>query len=635
MVKKAPSAGAGERTRSLHRGGGRKATTTKDPTASEQLIADLQRQLGECRAERDEALEYQTATSDVLNVISRSTTDVQPVLDTVTETAARLCGADAASIAIREGEVYRYVSSTYAPTSAAEAGYWTIVRQRTVVPGRGSVAGQVALEGRIVHVADVRAIPDYTLPETAAAGRRTMLGVPLLRDSEPIGIIILSRKRVAPFSERQVELVRTFADQAVIAMENARLLGELQARTRELEESLEYQTATSDVLKVISRSTFDLQPVLDTLVETAARLCNADMSLMFRREGDRYRGVAFFGLPPAWQEFIANARRQDLNYMASGPGRGSIVSRIFQQGGGVVHVHDVAADPEYERAEAVSLGGLRTVAGVPLLREGQLVGAFTVGRQRVEPFSEPQIELVSTFADQAVIAMENARLLTETREALEQQTATAEVLQVINSSPGDLTPVFDAMLDKAIRLCGAAFGLLSTYDGERFHQVALRQADDAGGEPARFAEYLAVTSNQPGPGSASHRLLSGERLVHISDLSDEEIYRSGDPYRRALVDLGGARTLLAVPLRKDNAFLGVVNIYRQEVRLRQADRAAAEFRRAGGDRNGECAAHYRDAGGVGTADCDRRDPARHLRVSDRSAANVRCDRCQCHDPIGR
>jgi len=566
MVKKAPSAGAGERTRSLHRGGGRKATTTKDPTASEQLIADLQRQLGECRAERDEALEYQTATSDVLNVISRSTTDVQPVLDTVTETAARLCGADAASIAIREGEVYRYVSSTYAPTSAAEAGYWTIVRQRTVVPGRGSVAGQVALEGRIVHVADVRAIPDYTLPETAAAGRRTMLGVPLLRDSEPIGIIILSRKRVAPFSERQVELVRTFADQAVIAMENARLLGELQARTRELEESLEYQTATSDVLKVISRSTFDLQPVLDTLVETAARLCNADMSLMFRREGDRYRGVAFFGLPPAWQEFIANARRQDPNYMASGPGRGSIVSRIFQQGGGVVHVHDVAADPEYERAEAVSLGGLRTVAGVPLLREGQLVGAFTVGRQRVEPFSEPQIELVSTFADQAVIAMENARLLTETREALEQQTATAEVLQVINSSPGDLTPVFDAMLDKAIRLCGAAFGLLSTYDGERFHQVALRQADDAGGEPARFAEYLAVTSNQPGPGSASHRLLSGERLVHISDLSDEEIYRSGDPYRRALVDLGGARTLLAVPLRKDNAFLGVVNIYRQEVR---------------------------------------------------------------------
>jgi GAF domain-containing protein len=154
----------------------------------------------------------------------------------------------------------------------------------------------------------------------------------------------------------------------------------------------------------------------------------------------------------------------------------------------------------------------------------------------------------------------------ERDEALEQQTAAAEVLQVINSSPGDLTPVFDAMLYKAMLLCGAAFGLLSTYDGERFHQVVLRQADDAGGEPARFAKYLAVTSNQPGPGSASDRLLSGERLVHIPDLSDEEIYRSSDPYRRAFVDLGGARTLLAVPLRKDNAFLGVVNIYRQEVR---------------------------------------------------------------------
>src|SRR5262249_44884462 len=206
----------------------------------------------------EESLEYQTATSDVLNVISRSTSDVQPVLDTVVETAVRLCGADIAAIAIREGKVYRYVSSW---TSAADPEWWAALRQRTIVPGRQSMVGRVALEGRVVHVADILAEPDYALPETVAAGRRSILGVPLLRDTEPLGVITLNRQRVEPFTERQIELVRTFADQAVIAMENARLLAELQARTHDLEESLEYQTATSDVLTVISRSTFDLQPV--------------------------------------------------------------------------------------------------------------------------------------------------------------------------------------------------------------------------------------------------------------------------------------------------------------------------------------------------------------------------------------
>src|SRR5215472_4648788 len=374
-------------------------------------VAALERMLVERTAERDEALEYQTATSGVLNVISRSTADVQPVLNTVVETAARLCGSEIAAIAIREGEVYRYVSMS---TSAAEPEYWAILRQRRIVPGRDSVTARVALEGRVVHVADIRADPDYAASEALASGRRTQLGVPLLRDSEAIGIIMLSRKRVEPYTERQIELVRTFADQAVIAMENARLLAELQARTRDLEESLEYQTATSDVLNVISRSTADVQPVLDTVAETATRLCGADGGLVAIREGEIYRYAAnsTSALGP---EYWAILRQRTIV-----PGRGSVAGRVALEGN-VVHIADIVADPDFAVPESVA-SGLRTIVGVPLLREGAVIGVITLVRKWVEPFTERQIELVRTFADQAVIAMENARLLAELQARTDELT---------------------------------------------------------------------------------------------------------------------------------------------------------------------------------------------------------------------
>jgi GAF domain-containing protein len=413
-------------------------------TFAEQAVIAIQsaetwRELQARTRDLEESLEYQTATSDVLKVISRSTADVQPVLDTVVETATRLCGADSGSIFIREGEVYRAVSGYAADVSAADTEFWAIQRQRTVVPGRDSIAGRVALEGRVVHIADIRAIPDYAFPEGIASGRRTILGVPLLREGAVLGTINLSRKRVQPYTERQIELVRTFADQAVIAIENARLLGELQARTRDLEESLEYQTATSDVLKVISRSTFDLQPVLDTLVETGQRLCDSDNATLAIREGDVFRCLATRSHDPAYDAFLRSR--------TFAPGRERVGGRVALTGE-VVHIPDITMDPDYRHPEAVTLGKLRTALGVPLLRDGLVVGILTLNRQRVELFTERQIELVRTFADQAVIAMENARLLTELRESLEQQTATAEVLQVINSSPGDLAPVFDAMLER-------------------------------------------------------------------------------------------------------------------------------------------------------------------------------------------
>jgi GAF domain-containing protein len=404
-------------------------------TFADQAVIAMEnaRLLGELQARTrdfEESLEYQTATSDVLNVISRSTSDVQPVLDTVVETAARLCGADSATILIREGEGYRPVSFSGAKT---EPEHWARVRQQTIVPSRDTVAGRVALEGAVVHIVDILADPGYAFPENVAAGRRTMLGVPLLRDSEPIGIIVLPRKRVEPFTERQIELVRTFADQAIIAIENARLLGELQARTRDLEESFEYQTATSEVLNVISRSTADVQPVLDTVAETAARLCSADSATIVVREGEVYRYVSSTYMA-AEPEFWAVVRQRTIV-----PGRKSIASRVLLEGR-VVHVADIRADPDFAFPETVAFG-LRTILGVPLLREGAVLGTITVNRKRVEPFTERQIELVRTFADQAVIAIENARLLGELQARTDELTrsvgelqALEEVLRAVNSS---------------------------------------------------------------------------------------------------------------------------------------------------------------------------------------------------------
>src|ERR1051325_6064776 len=345
---------------------------------------------------------------------------------------------------------------------------------------------------------------------------------------------------------------------ADLKKENAKLKKQLKAREHELTETRDQQTAVRDVLKVISRSSFDLGPVLETVTETAARVVGADMAAISRREGDAFWFTVGAGTTPETAADIARLRPFYEQHPFV-PGRGTIAGRVALEGR-AVQIQDITDDPDYEFSAASTVAKMRSVLGVPLMREGAIVGTLTLARQRVEPFTARQIDLVQTFADQAVIAIENTRLIAETREALDQQTATAEVLGVINSSPGELGPVFDAMLEKAIRLCEAAFGQLLTYDGERFHSAALQ------GVPTPFADFMGRNPGIFGRCTAPARLLSGERVVHVSDLKDDDTYRSGEANRRALVDLGGARTLLSVPLLKDEVLLGTIMIYRQEVR---------------------------------------------------------------------
>ncbi len=341
-------------------------------------------------SELRESLQQQTATADVLKVISRSTFDLQTVLDTLVESATKLCDAESAHIFRRAGDTYQL-----AACRGYSREYEHYLRRQTFTPGRESLVGRIALDGRLVQIPDVLADPEYKFSRAQELGRyRTMVGMPLLREGAPIGALTLTRSEVLPFTDKQIELLTTFADQAVIAIENTRLLNELR-------DSLQQQTATADVLKVISRSTFDLQTVLQTLVESAARLCEADKATITRQRGDVFFRAEAYGFSSEFLDYVRS--------VPVVPERGSALGRALLEGK-VVHIPDVQADPEYTFVEAQRLGGFRTVLGVPMLREGIPIGVLALTRSEVRPFTDKQIELVSTFADQAAIAIENVRL---------------------------------------------------------------------------------------------------------------------------------------------------------------------------------------------------------------------------------
>jgi two-component system, NtrC family, sensor kinase len=490
-----------------------------------------------------ESLQQQTATADVLKVISRAAFDLQTVLDTLVESATQVCNGDHAGLTMREGDVYRYVA-----TYALEDEFFTFLRNRTLAPGRDSIAGRTALEGKVVHVADLAADPEYRMPEAVTVGKiRTTLGVPLLRDGVVIGTFTVNRQRVEPFTQRQIELVQTFADQAVIAIENARLLNELRQRTTDLAESLEQQTATSKVLDVISRSAFDLQAVFETVAESSVRLCGADRAFIYRFDGELLRLAVAFNTPEKLKDFVSQNPIR--------PGRDSASARAALERR-TIHIHDVQTDPEYTYG---TLEDLRTILAVPILKGDNLLGGLAIFHlQDVRPFTDKQIALVETFADQAAIAIDNVRLLDELRQSLEQQTATSEVLKVISSSPGELEPVFKTLLENAVRICGAKFGNLFVREGDALRISA------AYGAPSAYVEFLfneGLFHLDPKYGLG--QLVKTKQSYQLADISTAATY--GDKLQEATINMAGARSLIGLPMLKNDEVIGAIGIYRQEV----------------------------------------------------------------------
>jgi len=495
--------------------------------------------------ELSESLEQQTATAEVLKVISRSKFELQPVLNTLVESVARLCEAEQNVIFLREGDVYRIAARYGMPPELEE-----YARQHPISPGRNTVTGRVALESRVVHIPDVLTDPEYSYGAQPLGGYRALLGAPLLREGTCIGVIALSRKTPQPFTIKQIELVTTFADQAVIAIENVRLFDEVQARTRDLSESLEQQTATSEVLGVISSSPGELQPVFETMLANATRLCEANFGMLLRYDGNVFHAVALQDVTPEHGEYLRrNPPRPDPR---------NAVGRLLQTKQ-PVHVIDVTAEPAYAEGEPsrvalVEIAGARTFLAVPMLKDDELIGAIGIYRREVRPFTDKQIALVTNFASQAVIAIENARLLRELRESLDQQTATADVLKVISRSVSDLQPVLDTLVETAAHLCNAEMALIFRREGEVY-----RLAANSGFSP-EYEAFLKEVSISPGRGTVTARAALEGRVVHITDITTDPEYAMPESHR-----LGQARTALGVPLLRENVPIGVIVLARQRI----------------------------------------------------------------------
>jgi GAF domain-containing protein len=500
-----------------------------------------------------ESLRQQTAVGDVLKTISRSTFELQPVLDTLVQSAAHLCDADMAFIMRRVDDEYR-AGAAVGYTKA----YIDFLTDHPLAVNRGTVTGRAVLDRRPVQILDVVADPEYTLQETySLAGQRTTVGVPLLRENEPIGVIVLARRRVEPFTQKQIDLVATFADQAVIAIENVRLFNEVHQRTEDLSEALQQQTATGEVLKVIASSPTDVNPALQAIVESACTFCNAYDAGVLLKIGDNLHFSAHCGPIRTGQQ--PRPINRDWVVGRSVVDKAPVQVSDFQ-------APEAAEFPEGQRQSREQ--GHRCTLSVPLLREGEAIGAIALRRLEPAAFSDKQIALLQTFADQAVIAIGNVRLFEEVQaktrdltESLQQQTATADVLRVISASPGELAPVFQAMLENAVRLCEAKFAMLFLLEDGQFRAVRMWNI------PPAFSEFLAIHPIRIDPKVPLGRVVATKRPVQVPDVVEDQSFIEGYPGMVNVAELGGARTLLQVPMLKDDELVGSIGIYRQEVRL--------------------------------------------------------------------
>ena len=482
--------------------------------------------------ELTEALEQQTATSEILGVIASSPTDLQPVLDTVAESAARLCDSQDAQIYRVDGDMMRKVARYGTVPDGIPLGSTRRI-------SRGSNTGRAIVDRETVHIHDMLAEREEEFPDVWYAVQqeriRTALAVPLLREGAPVGAILLRRVELHPFTEQQIALLKTFADQAVIAIENVRLFKEIQERNAELREALEHQTATSEVLSIISRSPTDVQPVLDAIVESAARVCGIDDVVLRLREGDSMTVRAHFGPIPTGR---AQVSLEEAQYR-------------WVREHGALHIPDLRAQSDFP----VGSTGYRTYLAVPLLQQRELIGVLAARRVEVLPFTTAQIKLLGTFADQAVIALENVRLFQELKESLEQQTATSEILGVIAKSPTDIQPVLDVVAENAARLCDATDAQIIRVEGDFTRTVA-----SYGTQPGHGREEKRPITR----GRVGSRAITDRQTIHIHDLAAES--DSEFPESKILQMRFGTRTILATPLLREGVPVGAIAIRRTDVR---------------------------------------------------------------------
>jgi GAF domain-containing protein/anti-sigma regulatory factor (Ser/Thr protein kinase) len=490
-----------------------------------------------------ESLQQQTATADVLKVISRSAFDLQAVLNTLVESAARLCEADKAAISRPQGDVFEHLTSWgYSPEHSE------YMKTHPIPSGRGSVSGRTVYEGKVVHIADVNADSEYTLADGEKFNVRTMLGVPLAREGTVIGVIVLQRGAVRPFTDKQIELVSTFADQAVIAIENTRLFDEVRARTKELTESLEQQTATSEVLQIISSSQGELEPVFQAMLENATRLCEATFGSMLFYDGDAFRRVAMHNAPSPFAKFNETA---PLIRIEGNPTLTRLVETRRP-----VHVTDLSADSPDE--PIAKYAGARTLLVVPMLKENELIGAIGIYRKEVRLFTEKQIELVQNFAKQALIAIENARLLNELRQrtgdlarSVDELRALGDVSQAVNSTL-DLATVLSTIVTRAVQLSGTDAGTI--YEFDKQNELRLRSNYGMSEELINDLRNQHLGLNEP---------IIEEAVSSLEPAQTEDILTVPLTPARDILLRAGYRAVLIVPLLGRDHVIGVLAVRRK------------------------------------------------------------------------